>query len=189
MGSRPAGGSSFRIRCTAPSPISRRAAPLRRLQPISSSTTGSTTSSTVPPPGWSLGDTNPLAVAGQVGKVVVVGVLAAFIVAGGRRVVDSAIRFTRRTSIREELHDALSQCRWRVPADTCAEPSPSACCTACVAGLVSWALGLPGPISIAAWVAVASTVPILGGLLAWLPIVALATGQRRAARRCRSSSR
>jgi predicted PurR-regulated permease PerM len=44
-----------------------------------------------------------------------------------------------------------------------------------VAGLASWALGLPGPISIAAWVTVASTIPILGGLLAWLPIVGLAT--------------
>lgn len=40
---------------------------------------------------------------------------------------------------------------------------------------MSWALDLPGPISIAAWVTVASTVPILGGVLAWLPIVGLAT--------------
>ena len=44
-----------------------------------------------------------------------------------------------------------------------------------LAALVSWSFGLPGLISIAAWVAVASTIPILGGLLAWLPIVALTT--------------
>ena len=55
-----------------------------------------------------LGESDPLAIAGGVAKVVVVGVLAAFMVAGGRRVVDSGIEFIRRTSIREELHDAVA---------------------------------------------------------------------------------
>ncbi len=121
-----------------------------------------------------LGDTNPLAVAGQIGKVVIVGVLAAFIVAGGRRVVAMGLRFIRRTSIREELHNALSSamaCAGRYLRRTIAV----SVLHGIVAGLVSWVLGLPGPITVAAWVAVASTVPILGGALAWLPVVALAT--------------
>jgi predicted PurR-regulated permease PerM len=55
-----------------------------------------------------VGETDPVAVAGQVAKVVVVGVLAAFIVAGGRQLTDLLIRFARRTSIRAELHASLS---------------------------------------------------------------------------------
>ena len=121
-----------------------------------------------------LGDTNPLAVAGQIGKVVIVGVLAAFIVAGGRRVVDMGLRFTRRTSIREELHKALSYALARAGGYLRRTIAVSVL-HGLVAGLASWALDLPGPITIAAWVAVASTVPILGGALAWLPVVALAT--------------
>ena len=121
-----------------------------------------------------LGETNPLAVAGQIGKVVIVGVLAAFIVAGGRRVVDMGLRFIRRTSIREELHNALSTAVARAGGYLRRTIAVSAL-HGIVAGLVSWVLGLPGPITVAAWVAVASTVPILGGALAWLPVVALAT--------------
>ncbi|MEP7202943.1 MAG: AI-2E family transporter [Ilumatobacteraceae bacterium] len=120
-----------------------------------------------------LGDTNPLAVAAQVGKVVIVGVLAAFIVAGGRRVADMGLRFTRRTSIREEFHHALSVALARAGGYLRRTIAVSMV-HGIGAGLVSWMLGLPGSISIAAWVAVASTVPILGGALAWLPIVALA---------------
>jgi predicted PurR-regulated permease PerM len=120
-----------------------------------------------------VGDTNPLAVAAQVAKVIVVGVLAAFIVAGGRRVVDLGLRFARRTSIREEFHDALGSAVARSGAYLRRTIAVSVV-HGVVAGLVSWMLGLPGSISIAAWVAVASTVPILGGALAWLPVVALA---------------
>jgi predicted PurR-regulated permease PerM len=120
-----------------------------------------------------VGDTNPLAVAAQVAKVIVVGVLAAFIVAGGRRVVDLGLRFARRTSIREEFHDALGSAVARSGAYLRRSIAVSVV-HGVVAGLVSWMLGLPGSISIAAWVAVASTVPILGGALAWLPVVALA---------------
>jgi predicted PurR-regulated permease PerM len=121
-----------------------------------------------------VGDTDPLAVASQIAKVVVVGVLAAFIVAGGRRVVDLLLRFARRTSIREEFHSALSNSIARAGAYLRRTIAVSVA-HGVLAGVVSWALGLPGPISIGAWVAVASTVPILGGLLAWLPIVGLAT--------------
>jgi predicted PurR-regulated permease PerM len=120
-----------------------------------------------------VGDTNPLTVAAQVAKVIVVGVLAAFIVAGGRRVVDLGLRFARRTSIREEFHDALGSAVSRSGAYLRRTIAVSVV-HGVVAGLVSWTLGLPGSISVAAWVAVASTVPILGGALAWLPVVALA---------------
>jgi predicted PurR-regulated permease PerM len=120
-----------------------------------------------------VGDTNPLTVAAQVAKVIVVGVLAAFIVAGGRRVVDLGLRFVRRTSIREEFHDALGSAVSRSGAYLRRTIAVSVA-HGVVAGLVSWTLGLPGSISVAAWVAVASAVPILGGALAWLPVVALA---------------
>ncbi len=121
-----------------------------------------------------IGSSDPLAVAGEIGKVVVVGVLAAFMIAGGRRVVDMAIRFARRTSIREELHAALAGSVARAGAYLRRMIAVSVV-HGMLAGLMSWALDLPGPISIAAWVTVASTVPILGGVLAWLPIVGLAT--------------
>ncbi len=120
-----------------------------------------------------VGGNDPLLVAGEVAKVVVVGVLAAFMVAGGRRVVDLGIRFVRRTSIREELHEAIGSAVARSGAYL-RRTLAVGLVHGLVAALVSWALGLPGPISIAAWVAVASTIPILGGLLAWLPIVGLA---------------
>ena len=121
-----------------------------------------------------VGETDPLAVAGEVAKVVLVGVLAAFMTAGGRRVIASGIQFVRRTSIREELHNGVYSSLARAGAYLRRTIAVSAV-HGLLAALVSWALGLPGPISIAAWVAVASTVPILGGLLAWLPIIALAT--------------
>jgi predicted PurR-regulated permease PerM len=120
-----------------------------------------------------VGDTDPLAVATQIGKVVVVAVLAAFMVAGGRRVIDMGIRFVRRTSIREELHEALASALSRAGAYLRRTLAVSTV-HGVLAGLIAWGLGLPGPISIAAWVAVASTIPILGGILAWLPIVGLA---------------
>jgi predicted PurR-regulated permease PerM len=120
-----------------------------------------------------VGDTDPLAVAAQVAKVVIVGVLAAFIIAGGRRVVDSLLGFVRRTSIRQEFHDALGNALSRSGSYLRRMIAVSSV-HGIAAGLMAWTLGLPGPISIAAWVAVASTAPILGGLLAWVPVVALA---------------
>ncbi|MEO7369472.1 MAG: AI-2E family transporter [Ilumatobacteraceae bacterium] len=120
-----------------------------------------------------VGDTNPLAVAAQVAKVVIVGVLAAFIVAGGRRVADLGLRFVRRTSIRAEFHDALGDALARAGAYLRRTIAVSVV-HGVSAGVVAWTLGLPGSISIGAWVAVASTVPILGGALAWVPLIALA---------------
>ncbi|MEY2400747.1 MAG: hypothetical protein QOJ08_858 [Ilumatobacteraceae bacterium] len=120
-----------------------------------------------------VGDNNPLAVASEIAKVVVVGVLSAFMVAGGRRVVDLVIHFVRRTSIREEIHTALAAAVGRAGAYLRRTIAVSVL-HGVIAGLISWGLGLHAVISIGAWVTVASTVPILGGLLAWLPIVALA---------------
>ena len=120
-----------------------------------------------------VGGNDPLLIAGEVAKVVVAGVLAAFMIAGGRRVVDLGIRFVRRTSIREELHAAIGSAVARSGAYL-RRTLAVGLVHGLVAALVAWALGLPGPISIAAWVAIASTIPILGGVLAWLPIVALA---------------
>jgi predicted PurR-regulated permease PerM len=119
------------------------------------------------------GSNDPLAVAGGVGKVVVVAVLAAFIVAGGRRVVGMGIQFVRRTSIREQLHEAVATSIVRAGAYLRRMIAVSVV-HGVLAGFTCLALGLPGSISVAAWVAVASTVPILGGLLAWTPVVALA---------------
>jgi predicted PurR-regulated permease PerM len=119
-----------------------------------------------------VGKTDPLAVAGQVAKVIVVGVLAAFIVAGGRRVTDLALRLVRRTSIREQFHAALGGSVSRAGSYLRRMIAVSVL-HGLLAGLVSWGMGLPGAISIGAWVTVASTVPVLGGALAWLPIVGL----------------
>ncbi len=120
-----------------------------------------------------VGKTDPLAVAGQVAKVIVVGVLSAFIVAGGRRVTDLGLRLIRRTSIREEFHVALAASMSRAGSYLRRMIAVSVL-HGLLAAAVSWALGLPGSISLGAWVTVASTVPVLGGALAWLPIVALA---------------
>ena len=121
-----------------------------------------------------VGETNPLAVAGQVAKVIVVGVLAAFIVAGGRRLTDMALRLVRRTSIREEFHAALSGSVSRAGSYLRRMIAVSVL-HGLLAALVSWGLGLPGAISLGAWVTVVSMVPVLGGALAWLPIVGLST--------------
>jgi len=55
-----------------------------------------------------IGDTDPLAVAAQVGKVVLVAVIAAFLIAGGRKLLSAGIRHVRRQSIREPVSVALT---------------------------------------------------------------------------------
>lgn len=120
-----------------------------------------------------LGSSDPVAVAAQVGKVVVVGVLGAFMFVGGPQLAQMLIHLARRTSIRESLHAALDHAVTAAGAYV-RRTLVVSIGHGVVAGLVAWAFGLPGAISIGAWVAVASTVPILGSLLAWAPIVALA---------------
>ncbi|HEY5423784.1 MAG TPA: AI-2E family transporter [Ilumatobacteraceae bacterium] len=121
-----------------------------------------------------VGETDPVAVAGQVARVVVVGVLAAFIVAGGRQLTELLVRLARRTSIRAELHSSLQSAIGRSGTYLRRMISVSVL-HGLAAALMARSLGLPGPISIGAWVTVASTVPILGGALAWLPVVGLAS--------------
>jgi predicted PurR-regulated permease PerM len=115
-----------------------------------------------------LGDDDPLAVAGRISKIVLVGVLAAFLVTQGTPLVDRALRSIRRASIREEVHRAMGSARRRGGAHVRRTVAVSVVHGA-VAGVVAGALGMPGAISLAAWVALAVTVPILGGPLAWAP--------------------
>lgn len=121
-----------------------------------------------------VGETDPVAVAGQVGKVVVVGVLGAFIVAGGRHIIDLLLRLARRTSIREELHEAIAHST-SLAGSYLRRTIAVSVVHGIAAGLIALALGLDGAISIGAWVTMVATVPILGGALAWLPVVAVAT--------------
>jgi predicted PurR-regulated permease PerM len=104
---------------------------------------------------------------------VLVGVLAAFLVTQGTPLVDRALRSIRRASIREEVHRAMGSARRRGGAHVRRTVAVSVVHGA-VAGVVAGALGMPGAISLAAWVALAVTVPILGGPLAWAPVVAVA---------------
>lgn len=121
-----------------------------------------------------VGETDPVAVAGQVGKVVVVGVLAAFILAGGRHLIDLSLRLARRASIREELHNAIAS-SISLAGSYLRRMIAVSVVHGVVAGLIASALGLDGVITIGAWVTLVATVPILGGALAWLPVVAVAT--------------
>ena len=121
-----------------------------------------------------VGETDPLAVVGQVAKVVVVGVLAAFMVAGGRHIAELMVRFARRVSIRAELHASLAGAVDRSGTYLRRMIAVSVM-HGLAAALTARSLGLPGAPSIGAWVTVASTVPILGGALAWFPVVGVAT--------------
>ena len=119
-----------------------------------------------------LAENDPVAIAGLVGKVVVVGVLAAFMIAGGRRLVDGAVQFVRRTSIREQLHASLNSAAARA-GGFLRRTLVVSFLHGCVAAAVARVFDLPGPISVGAWVAMMSTVPILGSLLGWAPIIVL----------------
>jgi predicted PurR-regulated permease PerM len=118
-----------------------------------------------------IGDTNPLAVAGQVGKVVLVAVIAAFLVSGGRKILSAGIRHIRRQSIREQFHHALDDVVGRAGAYLRRTLTVSIA-HGIAAGVVANLFGLPGSITLGTWVALMSTVPITGGVLAWLPVVA-----------------
>ena len=121
-----------------------------------------------------VGDTQPLAAAALMGKVVLVGVLAAFMVAGGKQAFEGAVRFVRRASIREQLHVTTATAFDRAGSYLRRTLAVSMVHGAAAAAFAA-VTGLPGPIVLGAWVALTSTVPVIGGLLAWLPIVTLAT--------------
>lgn len=120
------------------------------------------------------GTDDPVAVAGLAGRVVVIGVLVAFMAAGGQSLVERAVHLVRRTSTRQALHEALGVAANRGGAFTRRTLAVSAA-HGLFAGLVCAYLDLPGAVSLGAWVAVVSTVPIFGGFIAWAPIVALAS--------------
>lgn len=121
-----------------------------------------------------IGDTDPIAVAGQVGQFILIAVLGAFVLTQGRSVLASAIAQVRRASTREQLHGAFGDAFGRGGAFLRRTMAASIAHGA-VAGVVAGACGLPGAVTLGTWVAVVSTVPIVGGVAAWAPLVALAT--------------
>lgn len=120
-----------------------------------------------------VGDEDPLAAAGLVSKVVLVAVLAAFMVTQGPPLVAAMVRSVRHASAREEIHDALAAARLRGTAHVRRTVAVSAA-HGLFAGVVVGLLDAPGAITLGAWVALAATVPILGGPLAWAPVLAVA---------------
>lgn len=122
---------------------------------------------------WVVGTDDPIQVAGVFGKIVVVAVLAAFMVAGGRDLVAAAITLVRRRSIRHTLHAVRftgSEVGGRYVRRTLAVSIAHGL----IGGLFAWGGGLPGAISVAAWILLATTVPVIGGPLAWVPVIGLA---------------
>jgi putative heme transporter len=115
---------------------------------------------------------DPLAGVAQVAEVVVVAVLAAFIITSGEQVLRQLITLVRRSSTREQLHVAASSSLTRAGSFLRRTLAVSALHGA-AAGLVCLALGLPGSVTLGTWVGVMSTVPIVGAVLAWAPIIAL----------------
>jgi len=121
-----------------------------------------------------LGDTDPIAVAGQVGEFILIAVLGAFALTQGRTVLASVLGRIRRASTREQIHRAVGAAVSRGGAFVRRSVLTSVA-HGVLAGLVAAAAGLPGAITLGAWVTVVATVPIVGGVVAWTPIVALAT--------------
>ncbi len=122
---------------------------------------------------WVLGVDDPIGAAGEVARVVIVAVLAAFMISGGRHLVANVVGTVRRASRREALHRGVHAAIGR-GGSYVRRTLVVSIAHGVVAGLLVHALGIPGAITIGAWVAVAITVPIVGGVLAWLPVVALA---------------
>ncbi|MFA5565510.1 MAG: AI-2E family transporter [Acidimicrobiia bacterium] len=120
-----------------------------------------------------LGDSDLTAAASQLSKLVVIAVMAAFMVSEGQTLLATALRGVsspeRRNNLRHLIYSgasrASSYCRRTIGVSTG---------HGLVAAGVVLILGLPGSISLGAWVALAVTMPILGGPLAWSPIVAMA---------------
>lgn len=122
---------------------------------------------------WVIGSDEPIQVAGLAGKVIVVTVLAAFMIAGGRDLIAAMIALIRRRSIRQTFH-RVAGTGAHVGGQFVRRTLAVSAAHGVAAGLLAWALGLPGAVSIGAWVLLAVTVPVIGGPLAWLPVVGLA---------------
>ncbi|MEY2552373.1 MAG: hypothetical protein QOC57_233 [Ilumatobacteraceae bacterium] len=119
-----------------------------------------------------IAENDPVAIGGLVGKLIVVAVLAAFMIGGGHHLISALIRLARRSSIRQQLHETLNAASARSGAFLRRTLVVSVA-HGCVAALTVRALDLPAAISLGAWVAMMSTVPILGSVAAWAPIVVL----------------
>ena len=120
-----------------------------------------------------VGSDDPLAVAGWVSKVVVVGVLAGFILAQGDALLDAAIGSARRASTRERWHRAGRVGR-AAGGSYVRRTIAVSVVHGAVVGLLCAVLDLPGAISLGVWAGLASAVPIVGVPLAWAPVVAIA---------------
>jgi putative heme transporter len=127
---------------------------------------------------WVIGTDDPIAIAGLVAKVVVVAVLAAFMLSGGDQIIASAIATVRRTSIRQTLHTMRRVGAARGGSFVRRTMAVSAAHGMLVA-VAAWLVDLPGPVSLGAWAACIVTVPIVGGPLAWLPVVGVAWAEGR----------
>jgi predicted PurR-regulated permease PerM len=119
-----------------------------------------------------VGAKDPVGVAAQIGKVVVVGVIGAFLIAGGRHLLDSAIAFTRRSSIRAEIHRSVTGAVAR-SGSYVRRMLAISLLHGCVGALACRVWDVPGGITVGAWMTAMSIVPILGGVLAWAPLIGL----------------
>ena len=98
----------------------------------------------------------------------------------GRGVLDAAIRRVRRASTRERIRAVLHAASDRA-GSFLRRTLVTSLAHGAIVGLVAAADDLSGAITLGAWAAVASTVPILGGLCAWGPIVGLTLAEQGSA--------
>ncbi|CAN0163204.1 unnamed protein product, partial [Phaeothamnion confervicola] len=122
---------------------------------------------------WVLGVDDPIGAAGEVARVIIVAVLAAFMISGGRHLIANVIGTVRRASRREALHRGVHAAIGR-GGSFVRRTLVVSLLHGAFAGLLVHLLGVPGAITVGAWVAVAITVPVVGGVIAWTPVVALA---------------
>lgn len=125
-----------------------------------------------------VGDTRPLTALALVGTTVLIAVMAAFMIASGPGVFAAVVRFARRASIREQIHTTTRHAVHRAGAYLRRTMTVSAVHGATAAAGAHLA-GLPGSISLGAWVAAAVTVPVLGAPLAWAPVITVAVANHR----------
>jgi putative heme transporter len=121
-----------------------------------------------------VGDDDPLAVAGWVSKVVVIGVLAGFMLIQGDALLDAAIGMTRRASTRERWH-TIRRVGCVAGGGYVRRTLAVSVVHGTLVGVGCAAADLPGAISLGAWAGITSTVPIVGGPLAWAPVIVIAT--------------
>lgn len=126
-----------------------------------------------------IGADDPIAAAGVFGRIVVIFVLAGFMLSGGGQLVTAGVHLTRRTTTRERLHAGVRAVH--VGAGPFLRRTLAVSLLhGAAAGAWCAVVGLPGPVSIGAWVAVTSLVPILGAPVGWALIVGLTSARGEA---------